>query len=456
MAGAVIAAIVTASAATDVLSVPPASAGRLARYLLTGGGLLALVAAIITWAVMRAVLSPIKKVTAQAGRITQAELGRPILIKGSREAEELARVLSDISAAAKRLIDDAAEERMRLSTVLATLTDGVIMTDGEARLMLANRAAASLFGFQEDRFRGGVLIEAVRDHEVDELVKRCLRTGTVQTAQLEIGAGRRFVRAVASPVAGPRPTGCVLLTQDLTELRSLQTMRRELIGNISHDLRTPLAGIKVMVETLRDGAFDDRPAAFDFLDRIDSETARLTRMLEELTELSRIETGKVELKKEPVDLNALIDDVIVQMAPLAERQGITLSVSHFQELPAVQADRERIRGALVNLVHNAVKFNRAGGHVKVATSSNPDSVIVSVIDDGVGISREDLPHVFERFYKSDKSRGGEGSGMGLAIAKHVIQIHGGQIHVESEDGKGSTFSFSLPLNLGKLENDRQL
>ncbi len=409
-------------------------------------------AALASWIAARAALGPIRKITLEARRISGGELGRTIMARGGRDAEALARALNDISVTSKRLVDDISAERTRLATVLTGMTDGVIMTDSEGRLLLANRAASSLFGFRAEPFEGRVLIEAVRDYEVDELVRRCLGTGLAQTGQLEGGMGRRFVRAIASPIGGQKPNGCVLLLQDLTELRSLQTTRRELIGNISHDLRTPLAGIKAMVETLKDNAIEDRPAALDFLDRIDSEVDRLTRMVEELTELSRIESGKVELKKEPIDMNALMEDVIREMAPLAERQQVTLTAKPAQGLPSLPADRERIRGVLVNLVHNAIKFNRPGGYVNVTASRDGDFMTVNVVDNGTGISKQDLPHVFERFYKSDKARGGGGSGLGLAIVKHVVQAHGGQVSAQSEEGKGSTFSFSLPLQPPKEAN----
>jgi two-component system phosphate regulon sensor histidine kinase PhoR len=164
----------------------------------------------------------------------------------------------------------------------------------------------------------------------------------------------------------------------------------------------------------------------------------------ELTQLSRIETGRAELKMESVNLNVLVDEVIAEMHPLAERQNVTLSTELSASLPPIKIDRDRIRQTIINLVHNAIKFNKPIGSVIIATSYDSNSAIVSVTDTGIGISREDLPHVFERFYKADKARTGGGSGIGLAIAKHTVQAHGGDIHARSEEGKGSTFTFSLP------------
>jgi len=289
------------------------------------------------------------------------------------------------------------------------------------------------------------LIEVIRDHEVDEILKQCLRTGQEQTVQFESDISKRFLRAIAIPIAQGKLGGALLLFQDLTELRGLQTMRRELVGNISHELRTPLAGIKAMVETLEDGAIDDKEAAMDFLVRIDSEVERLAQMVSELTELSRIETGQVELRMAPMNINLIIEEVVAQLNPLAQRQQVTIATELATNLPVIRIDKDRIRQTIVNLVHNAIKFNHPGGRVAVSTKAERDSVTVYISDTGTGIPKDDLPHVFERFYKADKARTEGSSGLGLAIAKHIVQVHGGNIWAQSEEGKGSTFGFSLPL-----------
>jgi two-component system phosphate regulon sensor histidine kinase PhoR len=199
-----------------------------------------------------------------------------------------------------------------------------------------------------------------------------------------------------------------------------------------------------MVETLAGGAIDDEKTAQDFLTRIDSEVDRLTQLVAELTELSRMETGKAEQRKEPVDLNQLVDEVIARLSPQADRQELTISRDFAADLPSVSADKERVRQIVANLLHNAIKFTPAGGEIKIITRALEKSVAVDIADTGIGIPAEDVPRVFERFYKGDKGRTGEGTGMGLAIARHVIEAHGGNISVESEEGKGSTFSFTLP------------
>jgi two-component system phosphate regulon sensor histidine kinase PhoR len=392
------------------------------------------------WTIARTTTRPIRKLTAAARRITSGELEQKIAIEARDEVGELAYAFNEMSAKVRELVDTVSADRTRLATILDSMADGVIMTDAEGNVSLTNAAAENLFGIKEATNRP--LIEVVRDHEVDDLLKLCLRTGRTQAAQYESGLSKRYLRTIVIPITG---SGVLLLFQDLTELRNLQTTRRELIGNISHELRTPLAGIKAMVETLREGAIDDREAATDFLTRIDSEVDRLTQLVAELTELSRVETGEAELRKEPVNLNQIAEEVIAQFSPQVKRKQLSISKELSTELPTVPADKERVRQVIANLVHNAIKFTPAGGRITVTSRAPEGAVSLEVTDTGIGIPREDQARVFERFYKGDKARTGEGTGMGLAIAKHVIEAHGGSIWIESEEGKGSNLGFSLPL-----------
>jgi two-component system phosphate regulon sensor histidine kinase PhoR len=395
--------------------------------------------------IARKTTRPIREIAKAATRIASGELEQKIPVRARDETGQLAQAFNEMSLNLSKLVGDILTERTKLQTVLANMADGVIMTNVEGNIVLANQTTENLFSLREKDAINKSLIEVVHDHEAYEVLKLCLRTSKMQTGQFESTASKRFLRVVAVPIVGDSLTGALLLFQDLTELRSLQTVRRELIGNISHELRTPIAGIKAMVETLKDSAVDDKEAAMDFLIRIDSEVDRLTQMVSELTELSRIEAGRAELRISPVNLNVMVEEVVTQLNPLAQREQVTITADLAADLPLVRVNNDRIRQTITNLIHNAVKFNRAGGRVIVSTKVDKESVTVSVYDTGIGISKEDLPHVFERFYKADKARSKGGSGLGLAIAKHAVQAHGGSIWVQSQEGKGSTFTFSLPL-----------
>jgi len=246
---------------------------------------LAVVAAVL---IGRATTRPLREITKAAKRIASGELGQKIPVRTRDEIGQLAQAFNEMSSNLNKLVGDISTERTKLQTVLANMADGVIMTGVEGNIVLANQATQRLFNFREKNVINKPLIEVVHDHEADEILKLCLKTSQTQTGQFESVTSKRFLRAIAIPIVEGKLTGALLLFQDLTELRSLQTMRRELVGNISHELRTPIAGIKAMVETLGGGAIDDKEAAMDFLTRIDSEVDRLTQMVSELTELSRI------------------------------------------------------------------------------------------------------------------------------------------------------------------------
>jgi two-component system phosphate regulon sensor histidine kinase PhoR len=392
----------------------------------------------------RMITRPVRQITKAAEGIAAGKLDQQIPIRTNDEIGRLGRAFNEMSLNLKNTMATIVGEKGKLVTILSSITDGVVMTDSEGNVALVNPAAERLFNFEEAKAIGRPLIEAVHDYEIDDVVKKCLKTAGEQSAQLDSVTGR-FLRVIATPITTDKLSGALVLFQDLTELRSLQTMRREFVGNVSHELRTPLAAIKAIVDTLRDGAIDDKEAAMNFLNRLDVEVDGMTQMVAELTELSRIETGRIKLKPEPVNINSLIEEVTARLSPQAERQQVSLSTELSFDLPPIQVDKERIRQVIVNIVHNAIKFTPSGGRVAISTNHSGESVVARVSDTGIGISKDDLPHIFERFFKADKSRSTSGTGLGLAIAKHIVQTHGGSIWVQSEEGKGSTFSFNLPL-----------
>jgi two-component system phosphate regulon sensor histidine kinase PhoR len=415
---------------------------RMTIIIATAMAVAAIFVILAAWIIARITTRPIRRLTVASREIASGGLGQKITVESRDEVSELARAFNEMSLKLKEQVDEISGDRARLAGILDNMADGVIVTDTDSRISLCNKAAEKLFSIKNTV--GKPLMAVVRDHEIDELVKSTLKSAKMGDIRYESGTSQRYIRAIAISIDSQKPEGVLILFQDLTDVRNLQTTRRELIGNISHEFRTPLAGIKAMVETLRSGAVDDKEVAVDFLSRIDEEVDRLTQLVAELTELSRIETGKAELKLEPVNMNAIIGEVINQLSPQAERQQLSIKTELAPKLPAVRADAGRIKQVIINLVHNAIKFTLSGGSITISSHYDDRYVSVDVTDSGIGISRRDLPHIFERFYKSDRARAGGGTGMGLAIAKHVVETHGGNIRAESQEGKGSTLSFSLP------------
>jgi two-component system phosphate regulon sensor histidine kinase PhoR len=264
----------------------------------------------------------------------------------------------------------------------------------------------------------------------------------MQSETVEVPTRHQFLQLVVIP--DQHASGSLLLVQDLTRLRRLETVRRDFISNLSHELRTPLASLKALTETLQDGALDDPPAARQFIGQIQVEVDALTQMVTELLELSRIESGRLSLDLQPVAPFDLLDSACRRMQLQAERAGLTLRVECTQDLPKIKIDSQRVEQLLVNLIHNAVKFTHAGGEVVLGAETGIGEVRFAVRDTGIGIPAEDVPRIFERFYRVDKSRTGSGTGLGLSIAKHIVEAHGGRIWAESIEGMGSTFYFTIP------------
>jgi two-component system phosphate regulon sensor histidine kinase PhoR len=289
---------------------------------------------------------------------------------------------------------------------------------------------------------GRTVAEVLRQHQLVEAWQRSRASGEAQEESVELPARRQFLHLVVLP--DPQTGGSLLLVQDLTRVRRLETVRRDFISNVSHELRTPLASLKALTETLRDGALADLQAAPRFLGRIETEVDALTQMAQELLELTRIESGQVPLELTEVDAAKLLHSAAERMRAQAERAGLTLTVEAAANLPKVRAEAARLEQVLVNLIHNALKFTGPGGSVTLSAESDGQFVRFSVKDTGAGIPEDDLPRIFERFYKSDRARSSGGTGLGLSIARHIVEAHGGKIWAESVEGRGSTFFFTIP------------
>lgn len=410
-------------------------------WSLTAAALLVILAAII---ITRRITRPIRQITRAAEKIASGQFDQTIDTYSNDELGRLSQAFNKMSANLKEMMSTISDEKSKLLAVLSTIADGVIMTDTGGNILLVNATSENLFNIQESRVIGKPLIEVVLNYEIEEVLRKCLATKRRQYAQIDTTGGK-FIRVIAVPLKTDKVSGALLLFQDLTELRNLQTMRREFLGNVSHELRTPLTAIKAIVETLQDGAINDASIAQDFLNKVNIEVDNLTQMVNEIIELSRIETGKTTLNLVTVNLNLIIEEIIPRLSPQMERKPVALHLELAEELPPVQADKARLQQAITNLIHNAIKFTPSNGQITVKTGTQNQSVWVQVADTGIGISRKDLPHIFERFFKADKSRTAEGSGLGLAITKHIVQAHGGEIWVRSEEGRGSTFSFSIPI-----------
>ncbi len=366
----------------------------------------------------------------------------PSAIEEMPGLEDLTSAVRSLALHLQKQLEQAKTECARLTTLIEQLKDAVILVDENGLVTFLNATASRLFQTSPSRAIGRPVEELLRHHRLIALWQRSrIRSETCAEA-VEWPVRHLFLNAIIVPDQH-HPGGSLILVQDLTRLHLLETMRRDFIANFSHEIRTPLTSIQVLAETLRSGALEDHTAANRFLEQLEREVQTLTHLAEELLELSQLEAGTLRLEIRPQDVCPFLAQVCARMQVLAEQEGIRLIVDCDPQSPPVLADPTRLERVLVNLVQNAIKFSTPGKRVWVTAKPEESRTQVrfTVRDEGIGIAEEDLPRIFERFYKSRRS---QGHGLGLSIARHIVEAHGGRIWVESVLGKGAAFHFVLP------------
>jgi len=357
------------------------------------------------------------------------------------------QVQFDIEDFQRRQRQTTIEGQAQQQVLFNSMLEGLLLLDRNRRIYLANRAFKNLFGIKTE-LRGKTVMEALRVHELAELVERAETEKQVLDYELKLpDLSERWLQvnaAVITNSAGERE-GTILVFHDLTRLKQLERTREEFVANVSHELRTPLSLIKGYVETLLDGARSNPEVAERFLKIIERNTQRLDLLIQDLLTISALESERIKLNLQPVELRPLVEKIFTDLKPPAENKNVELA-SQLSDLIAT-ADVNRLEQVLANLVDNAIKYGRAQGHVTVGGKKLDDGKLeIFVQDDGPGIPAESLDRVFERFYRVDKARSRDqgGTGLGLSIVKHIVQAHGGEVWVKSELGKGATFFFTLP------------
>lgn len=388
---------------------------------------------------------PIRQLTARVKKMIGEDENLPLRLRDtSDEISQLSLTFDILSNQIVSQIAALKDERTKLETILENMADAVIMVDENDQVSIINSSALRLFRIDHSSSVQKSIVEVVRNHQIVDLCKKCKSTNKNQEEFLELQSTKTFVQAYAIPLPLIGPGNILLVFHDLTRTHHLETIRQDFISNISHELRTPLASIKALIETLQEGALEDAPAANRFLSQMEREVDNLTQMVQELLELARIESGKVPLYKKAIRPDDLINSAYSRMKLQAERAGLTIQLSVSDDLSSVNADSARISQVLLNIIHNAIKFTPPGGEITLSAFNRQNDVVFLVKDNGVGISPANLTRIFERFYKTDRSRSGGGTGLGLSISRHLVEAHGGRIWAESSEGVGSSFFFSIP------------
>jgi two-component system, OmpR family, sensor histidine kinase VicK len=424
--------------------------GDIRTILFTATGLSILVTAVIGWAMARTITAPIEEVTSGAERMASGRFDSSIVVRGKDEIGQLAEMFNLLGSRLRATLGEIEEEKAKLETVLNSMTDGVIAVDSKSAVELVNPAAARFLakdqrasiGLQADSVMNGILTPAEIAAAISDtgINKQLARLSEATDTVLQIVSASTGTGAVEGT-----NQGTVFVLQDVTAQQKLDTMRKEFVANVSHELKTPITTIKSYIETLLDGALDSPELARQFLEVVLKETDRMNRLVRDLLDLSRIDYQQVAWDKQPLEVDTLLGDSVQKLTMRARDKDIELLLD-VPALPPVLADWDRIQQVVINIIANAIEYTPSGGKIWVSAEPAGEMVRVSIRDTGIGIPADDLPRIFERFYRVDKARSRQmgGTGLGLAIAKEIVEAHGGRISIESQVGAGTTVTIELP------------
>lgn len=405
----------------------------------------------LAYFLVRSLTQPILEMTQKVIQLASSTLDREAQVNSKDELEGLSKAIGEMGIQLENTIEEISREKDYLQTILKGMMEGVLVVDEKKHIKMMNEALRSLLPVSSD-VADKTPLEIIRNAALESAIEGVLQGGKSEAFEMEAPAagGKTLeVSVVAISSASKDSDGTVLgaiaVFHDITRLKSLEKIRQDFVANVSHELRTPLTTIKGYAETLLEGALKEE-VAFQFVQVIKRHTDRLTKIVEDLLMLSKIESREFQLKREIILLPGFVDDVIDFVKEPAEKKKISISRNQIPSSLSVEADRNYLEQVLINLLDNAIKYTPEGGSVTIsAIGKDTGEIEFSIEDNGIGIPKEDLPRIFERFYRVDKGRSQElgGTGLGLSIVKHIVQAHGGKVWAESQIGKGSTFYFTL-------------
>ena len=418
------------------------------RRLWLASVVMLLVTGIASLLISRSFSGRVERLQMFTRRVAEGDF-RPLEADRTGDAlEVLAISLNETAARLDRTIRTLTEERNLSSAILASMVEGVAVVNASERLLFANRGFPEILDLDVPPQSGSALLEVVRQTELIEAVRGVLKGESRVETEIVIGTLRQhFFAVTVAAVRAAETSGAVIVLHDITELRKLERVRRDFVANVTHEFKTPLTAIHGFAETLLAGAIEDPQNRIHFLEIILEHSRRLARLTDDLLKLSKMDADRLELEIRRLSVSQFVDSCIETTQRPAAEKDLRISVNLPEHLPDIAADRRRLAEVLQNLLDNAMQYTPAGGQIKVSASANGAEVTFTVSDTGIGIPQANQPRIFERFYRVDVARSREvgGTGLGLSIAKHLVEVHGGRIWVESEVGQGSRFHFTVPL-----------
>ncbi|MDP9003472.1 MAG: ATP-binding protein [Verrucomicrobiota bacterium] len=412
----------------------------------------AVVLAMVALAVWRKWIAPWKDVEELAGAMVEHRAPRKFLISGNPRARRVGLALESLTERRRELNDKMRESELSVQAVFGAMLDGLVVVDDLRRVRLMNREFRRVFDLEESA-PGETLLEVIRHASVDRLVMEAIRAGEPRSESIKLSRGAsegREMEVSAVPLGdnSAKMEGAVVLFRDVTQLRQVEEMRRDFVANVSHELRTPLSIFRGYLETLLDDPQQPPGELLRILEIMERHSDRLNALVEDVLSLARLESPGMALDLSEVHVGELLHSIMRDWEKRFAAAQLKTHLNFPGDLPPLSADENRLQEVIYNLLDNAVKYSQPGGTVSLRAALAGDRVRISVADQGVGIREDDLPRIFERFYRADKGRSRElgGTGLGLSIVKHIVQLHGGSVEAESEPGKGTTISVLLPVS----------
>ncbi|MDN5331403.1 MAG: two-component system, OmpR family, sensor histidine kinase VicK [Tepidanaerobacteraceae bacterium] len=411
--------------------------------LMTATFLALLITGFLGYALSKTITGPICEVTKRAALLAEGNFDQKIEVKSDDEIGKLTDMFNFLTGRLKATLEEISEEKEKMEAILTNMADGVIALNGKGEVIHINPAAKRMLGLEKERFEGD-FAEKLKD--ILKINLEDLQKAEKSPLEVLVKVKDGTLKAIFAPLAGEtREAGYILLLQDVTKQQRLEEMRKEFVANVSHELRTPLTTIKSYAETLLDGAMDDSSVARQFLSVINDEADRMTRLVNDLLELSRLDNKETKWNKMALRIDVLLNEVISKMMVSARKKQLLVECD-IKESLEVFADRDKLEQVFQNVLSNAIKYTPQGGRIFVKAENRGNQVHISIKDTGIGIPKEDLPRIFERFYRVDKTRSRElgGTGLGLSIAREIVLAHDGEIDIQSEQGKGTEVVIKLP------------
>lgn len=391
---------------------------------------------------------PLERISLAAGQIAKGDFSKRIRMYSNDEIGDLSKTLDYMAGEIENKMRKVSYEEAKLDTVISSMFEGIMLTDEKGSILMMNPSLRKLLLIDSSP-EGKKPIEILRNKKIQDIIDNIIKTSrrfATEETLATLPEEKTILITGAPVVRNEKMQGAILVFHDITELRRLERIRQDFVANVSHELRTPLSNIKGYAETLLGGALQDKNNSREFTEIIHKESERLSKIIDDLLDIARIESGKMDMAFLAVEAGPLVAKVCNILKKSALDKSIRMDIYIPEDTPRIRADEGRLAQVLLNLLDNAIKYTQEHGSVKVGASKADGFVQFDIIDTGIGIPDNDIPRIFERFYRVDKARSRElgGTGLGLSIVKHLVQAHGGRVWVRSALGKGSTFSFTIP------------